>query len=92
LTVLLPPGIPYLICLAVAYILCQVLFFYKPRFVFLTMRFLFTNSYLTPSIDDQDFLADERQIEGLGALIKGKGNATELGQAAAGGIAHLRRP
>lgn len=62
LTALMRPGVFYLICVILSYVLCQIFFYYKPRFVFLTTRFLFTNSYLTPSFDDPQYLYNSRLV------------------------------
>lgn len=62
ITALMEVGFMYLIVLIVAFVFTQIFFQYKPRYIFLTMRFLTKNSYLTPSFNDPDYLADETKI------------------------------
>lgn len=74
-TALMKHNILYFIVLIITFVLCQIFFYYKPRFVFLTAKFLFSNSYLTPSFQDPMFIADEHQIEELKGLLKGPDHA-----------------
>jgi len=62
ITALLEVGFMYFIILIVAFVFTQIFFQYKPRYIFLTMRFLVKNSYLTPSFNDPDYLADETSV------------------------------
>jgi hypothetical protein len=71
MTALMKHNLWYFISLIIAFVLCQIFFYYKPRFVFLTAKFLFSNSYLTPSFEDELFLPDERLIEELDRLLIG---------------------
>jgi hypothetical protein len=70
LTAAMTLGVMYLICVLVSFVFCQLFFYYKPRYVFLTMRFLFTNSYLTPSFHDELHIRDERQIDELRNVLE----------------------
>lgn len=74
-TALMKPGIVYLICILLTYAICHILFFYSPRFVFLTFKFLFSNSYLTPTFEDYDYLPNEYDVPELAKLLKGSENA-----------------
>jgi hypothetical protein len=62
LTAVMKTGIVYFILLMVAFIFTQVFFQYKPRYIFLTIKFLGKNSYLTPSFTDRNYLSDETRI------------------------------
>jgi hypothetical protein len=70
MTALMEKDFLYFVSLIFVYVLCQILFYYKPRFVFLTMRFLFTNSYLTPTFHDKQYLHDENLVEELTSVVK----------------------
>lgn len=69
LTALMQFGIMYFIMVAISYILCQIFFQYSPRYIFMTIRFLATNSYLTPSFKDQDYVFDETQFNGIKRIL-----------------------
>ena len=75
LSALMRPSILYLICVLISYALCQLLFYYKPRLVILSIKFLTQNSYLTPTFVDTDYLFDENEIDNLTAVLKGSENA-----------------
>lgn len=62
LTALVEAGIMYLILLVVSFVFTQIFFQYKPRYIFLTMKFLTKNSYLTPTFEDLDYISDETSI------------------------------
>jgi hypothetical protein len=73
-TTLMRVGLAYFILLIAAFIACQILFYYKPRFVYLTVKFLFSNSYLTPSFHDKTYLPNEYEVESLRKILKGTEN------------------
>lgn len=62
ITALMDLGFMYIIVLLVSFVFTQIFFQYKPRYIFLTMKFLTKNPYLSPSFEDQDYLADESTI------------------------------
>lgn len=62
ITAVMQLGFMYLIVLIVSFVFTQIFFQYKPRYIFLTMKFLGKNSYLTPSFHDKDYVADETTI------------------------------
>ena len=69
LTALMKPGIMYFLMLIVSYIVTQILFQYTPRYVFLFLKFLFTNRYLTPSFEDKKYLADHKTNSHLQRIL-----------------------
>lgn len=69
LTALMQFGIMYFICVVISYILCQIFFQYSPRYIFLTIKFLSTNSYLSPSFEDDNYFTDETQFEGVKKVL-----------------------
>lgn len=62
LTALMETSLVYLILLIVGFIMTQIFFQYKPRYIFLMLKFLTRNSYLTPSFNDNNYLEDETTI------------------------------
>jgi len=62
ITALVEVGFLYIILIIVAFVFTQIFFQYKPRFVYLTIRYLGKNAYLTPSCEDKHFLVDDLEI------------------------------
>ena len=69
LTVVMKPGIIYILLLIVSYIVTQILFQYTPRYVLWVLKFLVTNSKLTPSFRDKKFLADHKTNQHLQRIL-----------------------
>jgi len=69
LTALMDFGILYFICIMVSYILTQIFFQYTPRIVWLTIKFLTTNPYLTPTFEDEWYVADENQFKSIQRIL-----------------------
>jgi hypothetical protein len=63
-------GLLYLICVFLSYVLCIILFQYSPRFVFMSIRYLGTNSYLTPSFEDEQYIVDEERIKNITTILR----------------------
>lgn len=55
-------GFMFLIVFVLAFVFTQIFFQYKPRYIFLTMKFLTRNTYLTPTFEDKSHLSDETSI------------------------------
>lgn len=68
-------GLAYLLVSAIAILLPQFIFYYKPRYIRLSTQFLFTNSSLSPSFTDDSYLEDESLIDGIRNITKGRKNA-----------------
>jgi hypothetical protein len=60
----------YIILNLVSWILTQIFFQFSPRFVFLSLRFLTTNSKLSPSFEDKGYLHDYSKIKSLSKIIE----------------------
>lgn len=69
LTALMDTSFLYFILLIISFVLTQILFQYKPRFIFLSIRFLTKNSYLTPSFRDDRYIANETRIPSLRKVL-----------------------
>lgn len=69
LSALMEAGIIYLILIVISFIITQIFFQYKPRFIFYTIKFLTQNSYLTPSFEDKDYVADETRIPEIARVL-----------------------
>ena len=72
LTAIMEPGFGYILALAVAFLLTQIFFQYTPRFVFLYIKFLFTNAKLTPTLVDEKYVSDHYQIKSLNKVLPQK--------------------
>lgn len=69
LTAVMKAGFLYFILVFASYVLTQIFFQYTPRYVLLTLKFLVTNSYLTPSFEDFSYIADETKITGIANVL-----------------------
>lgn len=69
LTVVMKPGIIYMLLLILSYIVTQVLFQYTPRYVLWVLRFLVTNSRLSPNFKDTKYLADHKTNKHLQRIL-----------------------
>jgi hypothetical protein len=69
LTAFMDFGILYFICVMVAYILTQLFFQFTPRYVWLTLKFLSTNAYLTPSFTDDWYIVDETRFSNIQRIL-----------------------
>jgi len=69
LTALMTVGILYLILVCLAYIFSQLFFQFSPRFIFLSLKFVLRNSYLTPSFSDELYLEKEERISGIRRIL-----------------------
>ena len=70
LTALMEPGFTYVLVLFLTFVLIQIFFQYTPRYIFLTLRFLLTNSDLTPSFVDEEYVYDENSIKSLNKILE----------------------
>ena len=70
LTALIEFGFTYFLLVFVSFVLIQIFFQYTPRYIFLTIRFLLTNAYLTPSFSDEKYVADEKKISSLNKVLE----------------------
>lgn len=59
------PSLMQLILVLLALVISQVFFQYKPRFIFLTIRYIFKNAYLTPTCEDKHFYLDDLSIKSV---------------------------
>ena len=69
LTALMEAGFMYLILLIVAFVFTQIFFQYKPRYIFLMIRYLTKPSYLTPSFEDKAYIVDEEKIPAVKNIL-----------------------
>lgn len=69
LTALMDVGFMYLILLILAFVFTQIFFQYKPRYIFLMMKYLTRQSYLTPSFEDKQYVVDEESIENVKNIL-----------------------
>lgn len=70
LTALMKVGFIYFILVVLSYILCQLFFQFSPRFIFLSLKFILRNSYLTPSFEDEDYLNEEYRISNIKRVLR----------------------
>lgn len=59
------PSLMQVILILLALVISQVFFQYKPRFIFLTIRYIFKNGYLTPTCEDKHFYLDDLSIKSV---------------------------
>ena len=64
------PDFLYVIVILIELVLCQVFFQFSPRMVFLTILFLFRNSLLSPSHQDDFYHAEEKDLKALKKVLK----------------------
>ena len=69
LTAFMEPGFTYILMLFLSYLLTQIFFQFTPRYIFLIMKFLFTNSRLTPSFEDEGYIHNEYEIKNLRKIL-----------------------
>jgi len=69
LTAVMNPGFTYLLSVILAFILTQIFFQYTPRFVFLYIKYLFTNSKMTPTINDEKYVVNHYKIKNLQKIL-----------------------
>ena len=69
LTAVMNPGFTYLLSVILAFILTQIFFQYTPRFVFLYIKYLFTNSKLTPTFYDEKYMSNHFKIKNLQKIL-----------------------
>lgn len=70
LSAVMTVGLMYLICCFISYVFCIILFQYSPRFVFMSVRFLVTHAYLTPSFKDDQYITDETRMKNITKILK----------------------
>lgn len=70
LTAIMKFGLMYLICCFLAYVICIILFQYSPRFVFMSIRFLVTHGYLSPSFKDDQYITDETRMKNITKILQ----------------------
>ena len=64
------PSFLYIIVVAVELVLCQLLFQFSPRVVYLTILFLFKHTTMSPNFKDNQYYPNEKELKGLKKLIK----------------------
>jgi hypothetical protein len=64
-SVIMKPDFLYLIIIIIEMVICQILFQFSPRLVFLTLQFLNTHNNMTPNFTDLKYYPNERDINGL---------------------------
>jgi hypothetical protein len=62
----------YFILLIVEFIICQVLFQFSPRVVFLSIRFLTMQKYQTPTHEDLKYYPMEQDLSNLQPILEYK--------------------
>lgn len=62
----------YFVVVAVDFIICQVLFQFTPRMVFLSVKFYLTQSDLSPTYSDVEYYADEYALENMKRVLMPK--------------------
>ena len=67
---LMKPDFLFLIVILIELVLCQVFFQFSPRMVFITMQFLTKQEHLSPTIEDDKYIADEKQLKELNKILK----------------------
>jgi hypothetical protein len=70
LTAIMDAGVLYLICSFLSYVLCMIFFQYSPRFVFMSIKFLVINSYLSPSFVDDQYIVDEKRLKNVTKILQ----------------------
>jgi len=69
ISALVPAGIMFFILISLSFILTQIFFQFSPRFIFLSIKFLLRNSYLTPSFEDEEFIFDETRVPSIKRIL-----------------------
>lgn len=69
ISALIPAGVMFFILISLSFILTQIFFQFSPRFIFLSIRFLLRNSYLTPSFFDNDYIYNEAKIKNIEKIL-----------------------
>lgn len=69
LTAIMEPGFTYVLAITVWYLLTQIFFQFSPRFVFMMIKFLLTNSKLSPSFEDRAYQRDHKSIQTLKRIL-----------------------
>lgn len=67
---LMKPDFLFLIIILIELVLCQVFFQFSPRMVFITMQFLGKQEYLSPTVEDEKYVANEELIKPLKKILK----------------------
>jgi hypothetical protein len=69
ISALVPAGIMFFILVSISFILTQIFFQYSPRFIFLSIKYLLRNPYLTPSFEDKEVVYDEGSIKNIKKIL-----------------------
>ena len=69
ITALVEFGIIYFILILLDYIFTQLFFQFTPRFIFLSLKFMSTNTVLTPNCEDMQYIPDETRLKGLKGIL-----------------------
>lgn len=80
----------YFVVVVAEFLLCQIFFQFTPRMVFLTIKFLFIQATLSPTIDDKDYYADEYQLKNLKKVLKPKDQNKQREQLEASILTYLK--
>lgn len=67
---LMKPDFLFLIIILIELVLCQVFFQFSPRMVFITMQFLGKQEHLSPTVEDEKYVANEELIKPLKKILK----------------------
>lgn len=67
---LMDPDFLFLIVILIELVLCQIFFQFSPRMVFITMQFLSKQEHLSPTIEDEKYISDEKELKELRKIIK----------------------
>lgn len=64
------PDFLFFIIVLMEFGLCMIFFQVSPRLVFLTLRFLTTQEYLSPTVKDKEYHYNEKDLKELRKILK----------------------
>lgn len=67
--ILMDPSFMFVIVIFIEFALCQILFQYSSRIVYLGAKFLLTHSDLSPTFKDKAYFPSERDIVGIRMIL-----------------------
>lgn len=67
---LMKPDFLFIIVILIELVLCQVFFQFSPRMVFITLQFLTKQEHLSPTVEDEKYVSNEKDIAPLRKILK----------------------
>lgn len=67
---LMKPDFLFIIVILIELVLCQIFFQFSPRMVFITLQFLTRQEFLSPTIEDEKYHSNEKELVALRKILK----------------------